>query len=141
MTTIDAERTFWDKVVIAHGLRNWFDKRGALKQDGQRISRHYYDLHCMFGSEEGKAALVDLKLGKDCIAHARTFFNRPDYNLASAISGTFSLLPEGEMAERLAFDYENTKAMIFGQAPEFETIIASVKSIEEMLNLPSRQKP
>ncbi len=45
--TIDAERTFWDKVVILHGLRNWYDMRGELKQDGQRISRHYYDLHCM----------------------------------------------------------------------------------------------
>jgi len=41
VTTIDAERTFWDKVVIAHGLRNCFDRRGELKQDGQRISRHY----------------------------------------------------------------------------------------------------
>ena len=25
--TVDAERTFWDKVVILHGLRNWFDIR------------------------------------------------------------------------------------------------------------------
>ncbi|RWM05400.1 MAG: nucleotidyl transferase AbiEii/AbiGii toxin family protein, partial [Mesorhizobium sp.] len=23
VTTIDATRTFWDKVVIAHGLRRW----------------------------------------------------------------------------------------------------------------------
>lgn len=139
VTTIDAERTFWDKIVIVHGLRSWFDKRGELKQDGQRVSRHYYDLHCMFRSEEGSAALADVELGKDCIAHARTFFNRPDFNLESAISGTFSLLPEGEMAIRLAIDYEKTEAMIFGQAPEFETIMASIKSIEEILNLPSLQ--
>ncbi|EHK54686.1 hypothetical protein [Allomesorhizobium alhagi] len=39
------ERTFWDKVVILHGLRRWFDKRGELRWGGQRVSRHYNDLH------------------------------------------------------------------------------------------------
>ena len=29
--TVDPERTFWDKVVILHGLRRWFDKRGELR--------------------------------------------------------------------------------------------------------------
>ena len=29
--TVDPERTFWDKVVILHGLRRWFDKRGQLR--------------------------------------------------------------------------------------------------------------
>jgi len=31
VTTIHAERTFLDKVVIAHGLRNWFERRGELR--------------------------------------------------------------------------------------------------------------
>lgn len=30
VTIVDAERTFWDKVVILHGLRRWFDIRGQL---------------------------------------------------------------------------------------------------------------
>jgi hypothetical protein len=25
--TVEPERTFWDKVVIVHGLRRWVDKR------------------------------------------------------------------------------------------------------------------
>ena len=37
--TVDPERTFWDKVVILHGLRRWFDKRGELRGGGQRVSR------------------------------------------------------------------------------------------------------
>jgi hypothetical protein len=53
VTTIEATRTFWDKVVIAHGLRRWYDRRGVLRQEGERISRHYYDLHCLAGSEPG----------------------------------------------------------------------------------------
>ncbi len=134
VTTIDAERTFWDKVVIAHGLRNWFDRRGELKQDGQRISRHYYDLHCMLATEVGANALADRGLGADCIEHAKTFFNRPDFNLAAAVHGSFTLLPIGNMTKRLAIDYENTVAMIFGEAPDFDAIMQSVAEIEKVLN-------
>ncbi len=134
VTTINAERTFWDKIVIAHGLRSWFDRRGELRQDGQRISRHYYDLHSLLGTEVGKGALADLALGSDCIEHARTFFNRPDYNLVNAVAGSFSLRPVGDMISRLSQDYENTQAMIFGEAPEFKDILNSIGQIEDALN-------
>ena len=30
ITTIVAERTFWDKVTIIHGQRRWFERRGEL---------------------------------------------------------------------------------------------------------------
>ncbi|MER9969745.1 nucleotidyl transferase AbiEii/AbiGii toxin family protein [Mesorhizobium sp. M0060] len=73
VTTIEATRTFWDEVVIAHGLRRWYERRGELRQAGQRVSRHYYDLHCLLGSETGKAALADLNLGADCAACANVF--------------------------------------------------------------------
>ena len=33
VTTIEPGRTFWDKVVIAHGLRSWFERRGMLRQE------------------------------------------------------------------------------------------------------------
>ena len=134
--TIDAERTFWDKVVILHGLRNWFDTRGELKQDGQRISRHYYDLHCMLETETGKRAVTDVELGRDCVAHAKTFFNRPDFNLATAEPGTFSLVPPEDMATRLVGDYKNTEAMIFSEAPSFDAILVSIAALEDQLNQP-----
>ncbi|MER9216757.1 nucleotidyl transferase AbiEii/AbiGii toxin family protein [Mesorhizobium sp. M0663] len=73
VTTIEATRTFWNKMVIAHGLRRWYERRGELRQAGQRVSRHYYDLHCLLGSETGKAALADLNLGADCAACANVF--------------------------------------------------------------------
>lgn len=70
VTTVDPERTFWDKVVILHGLRRWFDNRGELKGNGQRVSRHYYDLHQLLASDTGQRALKDRELGADCVAHA-----------------------------------------------------------------------
>ena len=57
--TVDPERTFWDKVVIVHGLRRWFDKRGELRGGGQRVSRHYYDLYRLAATPAGAAAIAD----------------------------------------------------------------------------------
>jgi hypothetical protein len=38
ITTVEPQRTFWDKVVILHGLRAWYDRRGQLRHAGQRCS-------------------------------------------------------------------------------------------------------
>ena len=134
VTTIKATRTFWDKVVIAHGLRRWHERRGVLRQEGQRVSRHYYDLHCLLNSDVGRAALQDQELGADCVRHARTFFDRPDYDLASAQTGTFAITPNEAMIETLARDYAKTTSMIFGTAPEFKAILASASEIEDTIN-------
>ena len=134
VTTIEATRTFWDKVVIAHGLRRWYERRGVLRQEGQRVSRHYYDLHCLLGSDVGRAALAEPTLGADCVRHARMFFDRPDYDLASAIPGSFAIAPTGAMIDALSRDYANTTAMIFGVAPDFAEIVASVREVERIAN-------
>ena len=134
VTTIDATRTFWDKVVIAHGLRRWHERRGTLRQEGQRVSRHYYDLHCLLRSDVGEAALTDQDLGVDCVHHARMFFDRPDYDLASAVPGSFAVTPTGTMVRALENDYANTTAMIFGTAPTFEEILTSIEQIERIVN-------
>jgi len=54
VTTVDPGRTFWDKIVILHGLRRWWDHRGELKGGGQRVSRHYYDVYRLLASETGR---------------------------------------------------------------------------------------
>ncbi len=132
--TVDPERTFWDKVVIAHGLRRWFDKRGELRGGGQRVSRHYYDLHMLAGGPAGEAALTDAALGTDCVAHARMFFNRPDFDLASAVPGSFALAPHDAMIDQLRVDYRAMQGMIFGDPPAFEAVLASISSLETRLN-------
>lgn len=133
VTTVDPERTFWDKVVIAHGLRRWFDKHGQLK-GGQRVTRHYYDLHRLMGADLGPTAAANLQLGADCVAHARMFFNSPDLDLASAAPGAFALTPTPEMRAALAQDYQAMRGMIFGDPPAFDDILASIADLEARLN-------
>jgi hypothetical protein len=133
VTSIEAKRTFWDKVIILHGLRSWFERRAVLRQEGQRISRHYYDLHCLMASI-GNGAASDIGLGADCIDHARLFFDRPDFNLATAKPGTFGIMPVEPMIEPLRRDYTNTRSMIFGEPPGFDEILASIAALEAALN-------
>ena len=132
--TIEPTRTFWDKVVIVHGLRRWYERRGVLRQEGQRVSRHYYDLHRLSQAEVGRAALADRALGADCVRHARVFFDRPDYDLASAQPGSFALTPVPGMTEALARDYAAMTPMIFGRAPAFADVMASIAGIERAVN-------
>jgi hypothetical protein len=68
VTTVAPSRTFWDKVVILHGLRRWWDRRGELKGGGQRISRHYYDVYRLLASEIGQNATGDMAIS-DKIYH------------------------------------------------------------------------
>lgn len=134
ITIVNAERTFWDKVVILHGLRRWYDIRGQLRGNGQRISRHYYDLFRLIQSETGRVAMVNRALGEDCVAHARMFFNRPDFDLASAQTPTFTLCPEGGMVDDLRQDYRAMSAMIFGDPPSLDAVIEAIAETQHSLN-------
>ncbi|MGH8683490.1 MAG: nucleotidyl transferase AbiEii/AbiGii toxin family protein [Burkholderiales bacterium] len=134
ITTVDPRRTFWDKVVILHGLRRWFDNRGVLRQEGQRISRHYYDVHRLLDSDVGRGAVGDPSMATDCARHARMFFNRPDFDLESAAPGRFALVPAPSMMDLLRRDYERMAEMIFGPVPDFASVIESVSGLEARVN-------
>jgi hypothetical protein len=134
VTTVVAERTLWDKIVILHGVRNWFENRGVLRGEGQRVSRHYYDVHRILQSEVGARAVADRALGADCIAHTRMFFNSPDLGLDRAAPGTFSLTPTDAMLEDLRRDYTRMAGMIIGEPPRFDEIIESITAIERQVN-------
>jgi hypothetical protein len=134
ITTVDPTRTFWDKVVILHGLRRWFDHRGQLRHGGQRVSRHYYDVFRLLQSETGRAAEADRQLAEDCARHARMFFNTPHFDLDQAAQGTWSIVPTTPMMDALERDYNAMAGMIMGPTPTFTAVVDAVASLETRLN-------
>jgi hypothetical protein len=134
VTTVVAERTFWDKVVILHGLRRWHERRGVLRYEGQRVSRHYYDVHSMIRSEAIAATIGDRVLANDCVRHARMFFSSPDLGLDTAAPGTFALGPTAGMLTDLRRDYQQMAGMIVGEVPGFDEVIKSVRELETRVN-------
>ena len=134
VTTVEAQRTFWDKVVILHGLRRWHDHRGQLRHGGQRVSRHYYDVFRLLHSTTGQAAQANRQLGMDCARHARMFFNNPDFDLDDAVAGTFSLSPSTSMRGALERDYEAMAPMIVGPVPSLAAVLDSIAECEMTVN-------
>jgi len=88
----------------------------------------------LLASDAGEKALANSALGADCVAHARMFFNRPDFDLASAVAPSFMLCPEGAMYDDLRRDYAAMTTMIFGAAPDFDVVIESVAALQSKLN-------
>jgi hypothetical protein len=134
VTTVAPSRTFWDKIVILHGLRRWWDRRGELKGGGQRVSRHYYDVYRLLASEIGQNATGDMAMAEDCVRHARMFFNRPDLDLASANPGSFALTPHDRMLADLRRDYDAMSGMVFGPIPNVDEVVAAIAELEHRLN-------
>ena len=134
ITTVEAQRTFWDKVIILHGLRRWYDHRGQLRHGGQRVSRHYYDVFRLLQSSTGEAFEADRQLGEDCARHARMFFNTADFDLDQAVPGTLSLVPSAAMQDPLERDYNAMAGMIMGPVPVFSDVMAAIAGLEGRLN-------
>ena len=136
ITTVDPQRTFWDKVVILHGLRAWYDRRRQLRHGGQRVSSHFFDVFRLLQSQLGERAMEDPVLGADCARHARMFFNSPDFDLDHAVAGTFTLMPPPDMQALLERDYDAMAMMITGTVPPFADVMKAIGVIEQRLNAP-----
>lgn len=132
--TVKPERTFWDKVMILHGLRQWHDRRGELRHGGQRVSRHYYDVHQLMQVPSAAAWQVDHELAIDCAHHARLFFGSADLGLDIAVPGTFTLTPSPAMREALEKDYEAMAGMVLGDVPPLDAVLRSAEHFEQIVN-------
>lgn len=135
ITTVEPQRTFWDKVVILHGLRAWYDRRGELRHGGQRVSRHYFDVFRLLQSPLSERAMEDRVLAADCARHARMFFNSPDFDLDHAVAGAFRLMPPPDMEALLERDYDAMAMMITGAVPPFADVMTAIAVLDRRLNV------
>jgi hypothetical protein len=134
VTTVRPDRTFWDKIMILHGLRQWHDRRGELRHGGQRVSRHYYDVHQLMQAPSTAAWQVDHGLAIDCAQHAKLFFGSADLGLDIAVPGTLTLTPSPAMREALERDYEAMAGMVFGVFPPLDAVLRSAEHLEQIVN-------
>jgi hypothetical protein len=139
VTTVAPERTFWDKVIIAHGLWQWHERRGEIRHGGQRVTRHYYDLRSMLETATRSGWHLRDDLARDCANHADMFFGSPDLGLDLAKQGGFTLTPTENMRSALEKDYQAMSGMIFGDVPVFSEVIAAIEELEYLVNTASQR--
>ena len=134
VTTIDPQRTFWDKIMILHGWHCGYRDEQRLPSDRQRLSRHYYDVAMIYQDTRGKAAVGNIELAEDVRRYTKQLFNRGWMKLDEAVPGTLRLVPEGDFKQALMRDYQAMQGMMLGDIPTFGEIVDSISALEADVN-------
>ena len=127
---LSAVRTFWEKATILHMLHHApLDK--AL---GKHMSRHYYDLAMLAGSEIRGEALDNINLLSEVARHKTRFFRDPKAKYEEAEPSTLRLLPTEDLERQLRSDYSSMQEMLFEEPPKFDEILANISNLEKAIN-------
>lgn len=127
---LKAERTFWEKATLLHMLAHI----DSSKPMGERHSRHYYDLHRLATSSVAKRALADMTLLTKVAEHKQLFYPAAWACYEDAKPGSLRLLPAEVRFVELRKDYAEMGEMIFGEPPPFDTVIDSLRTLEDKIN-------
>ena len=131
--TISVERTFWEKVTLAHASCG----KDPAKARAGRMSRHWYDLAMLIDRDIvnlDKLLEDDLTL-REVIALKNVFYYAASANYDACISGSAKLIPEVPYIDQLEADYSAMREdYILGNAPTFHQLLETVQSIQVKLN-------
>ena len=134
ISTFAPERTYWDKLIILHGLHCGFRDADRLPTGKDRISRHYYDAAMISNSEIRQIAFDNLDLLDAVRSHNQIAFRQAWKRLEQAVPGTIRLVPQPELREVIERDYEAMRDMFLGEPPEFEWIMDRLRETEAIVN-------
>jgi nucleotidyltransferase AbiEii toxin of type IV toxin-antitoxin system len=128
---VRAERTFWDKATILHHEFH----RPETSPQPSRYSRHYYDMAKLANSSVKDSALADTDLLDNVVEFKKRFYPRgwAQYDLAKL--GSFRLVPTGHVLDAVRDDYAEMENMIFGDVQTLNSILETLKSLEDEINL------
>ena len=134
ITTITPERTYWDKLLILHGLHCGYRDQQRLPTLNDRISRHFYDAAMITATETGKAALSNRSMLDAVRVHNLVAFRQAWKRFEEAVPGTIRLVPQPELRAVLEQDYDAMQGMLFGEAPDFDWIVGRIQEAEDAAN-------
>lgn len=132
--TIDPKRTFWEKVLILHGLHCGFRDEERLPGEENRLSRHYYDVAMLCEAGVAEEAMRDMNLLNEVREHNLNSFNQRWKRFDEAVPGTIMVTPQPELSAVLRKDYQAMSEMIMGDVPEFDQILNAIQLLNVQLN-------
>lgn len=132
VVVLSPERTFWEKATLIHVECN----RGQLKENPERLSRHWYDLVMLSRHASGQAAVRNRELFEDVVRHKKVFFKAGYANYDDCLANQLRLLPEDEILDGLRADYEKMidAGMMYQRPPGFDEIVESIRRLERDIN-------
>jgi len=128
--TVTAARTFWEKATILHQLANMPEDK-AFKP---RYSRHYYDIFRLANSTYKDDAFKSKDLLEKVAKFKQKFYPCGYAQYDKARIGTLKLEPPSHLIEALKKDYKDMEEMIYGERPDFSTLLEGIKKLETEIN-------
>ena len=121
--TVVPRKTFIEKVLLLHEK---FANPALSKLEGDRMSRHLYDLVTMMATPVMQEALNDRKLYNALIEHRAGYIRVINYNEMSV--EILAFVPPAEFTEVYRKDYSFMQAnMIYRDSPEFTNLLNQLK--------------
>ena len=131
---IAPERTYWEKLLILHGVYCGYRDAERRPADKDRISRHYYDVAMITATETGRAALSNVDLMDAVRSHNLVAFRQAWKRFEEAVPGSVRLVPQPGLRIAIERDYGAMEGMILGEAPKFSWIMEQIQHAEATIN-------
>ena len=128
--TIDVERTFWEKLTILHKMAHFPED----KKLPQRYARHLYDVYCMANSSVKDSAFARKELLEKDVVFKQKFYYSRNAHYESATLSEISLIPAEHIMNEVMSDYAAMKNMIYGDYPDFKTLLNCLKELEQEIH-------
>lgn len=123
LQVIEPTRTFLEKLLILHCTYCGFRNEKSVPVDKDRISRHYYDVAMITGTEIGRRALADETLLSSVREHHLVAFRQAWKRFEEAVPGSLRIVPEDRLRKAIEQDYAAMQGMMLGDAPDFDWLI------------------
>ena len=130
---MDPKRTFLEKAAAIHLAC----RKGSWGSgEGERYSRHWYDIYRLASAGIAETAIGDRKLAIEVAQHKEDFWRKPPIDYFQALSGDLQLVPTGNGRKALEADYEamTTSGMLRGQVPTFSELMERMVLLEQQCN-------
>jgi hypothetical protein len=131
---IAPQRTYLEKLLILHGAFCGHRDEGRVPADSDRISRHYYDVAMITGTEIGRSALADDGLLAAVREYNLIAFRQAWKKFEEATPGSICVVPTAELRAAIAEDYAAMQGMMLGEAPPFDWIMEQLQVAEDAIN-------
>lgn len=139
---MDARRTFLEKAAAIHVAC----RKGRWGSgEGDRYSRHWYDLDRLARAGIAEAAIRDRPLAVEVAQHKEDFWRATDadgqpINYVQVINGQLQLVPTAAAREALEADYRamTDSGMLRGEIPSFLELLERIALLEQQCNAIAR---
>ena len=128
------ERTYWEKLLILHGVHCGYRDAQRLPADKDRISRHYYDVAMITVTGIGRNALSNMELLDAVRNHNLIAFKQAWKRFEEAVPGSLRLVPQPELSAAIERDYAAMEGMILGEVPDFGWVMEQLRKAEVAIN-------